>query len=178
MESPFCTWRRTYGRGCFTNESVAQTQWTSRDSDVSLSLTTQSGIDYSVIYRTADTEEFISAELTGNTAVLPISKGALAEVRVMADDGSSVQYNTYYVDRSEDTASGYFYRSANNTVEAYVRASTNSSYTWIGDNTVYTYGDYVSVNQATISAATTAQVSTAARSILWQITWLRLTTLL
>ena len=133
----------------FTNESVVQTQWTSRASDVSLSLTTQSGIDYSVIYRTADTEEFISAELTGNTAVLPISKGALAEVRVMADDGSSVQYNTYYVDRSEDTASGYFYRSANNTVEAYVRASTNSSYTWIGDNTVYTYGDYVSVNQAT-----------------------------
>lgn len=133
----------------FTNESVVQTQWTSRDSDVSLSLTAESGIDYRVSYRTADTGDFTPVELTGNTAVLPIGKGTLAEVRVTADDGSCAQYNTYYVDRSEDTASGYFYLSANNTVEAYVRTSTTSSYTWIGDNTVYTNGDFISVNQAT-----------------------------
>ena len=133
----------------FTKEAVAPVTWETSDSAVSLTLIPQDEITYTISYRKAGDEEYIAAPLSENTAAVPCAKGELAEIRVTANDGVSVCYNIYYVDRSEDTDAGYLYLSADGSVMAYVTTTANSSYTWIGDNTVYTNGDYVSVNQAT-----------------------------
>ncbi|MGM9577831.1 MAG: S-layer homology domain-containing protein [Evtepia sp.] len=145
---------RTAPRGdetaVLTQDAVADVDWTSNADTVTISITPKAGTSYSVSILKSGDEDFTPVTLTSSgTADLPIAKGELAEVRVAASSGTTAKYNTYYVDRSEDTSSGYIYSSADNAVMAYVTTSTPSSYTFIADNTNYTNGEYRSVNQAT-----------------------------
>ena len=133
----------------FTKEAVAAVAWETTDSALRLSLTPHDEIAYTISYRKAGDETYSTILLSENTAVVPCAKGELAEIRIAADDGEAVRYNTYYIDRSADTDAGYIYTSADNAVMAYVTAKNEASFTFIADNTVYTKEDYVSVNQAT-----------------------------
>ena len=129
----------------YSGDALAEAAFTSGEETVTV---TVSG-DVSVGYMKAGDEAYTTVPLTGGSAELPIAKGELAEVRITATSGGETRYNSYYVDRSADTDTGYLYTSADNAVMAYVLTDTTSSYTFIADNTGYTNGDYVSVNQAT-----------------------------
>lgn len=127
----------------FTKDSVADVSFTSNEETVTINV---SG-DVTVGIMKAGDETFANVALTDGTAELPIAKGELAEVRIT--DSGAAKYNTYYIDRSEDTDAGYLYSSADNAVMAYVTTDELSSYTFIADNTGYENGAYRSVNQAT-----------------------------
>lgn len=123
-------------------------------STVSFAVTPLDGYTYSLFHRESGDEGYNTIEMTESsgvyTAELPVDIGELAEIRLVAEKDGSFSYNTYYVDRSELTDVGYLYTSADNAVMAYVMADEESSYTFVADNTSYTNGEYVSVNQATV----------------------------
>lgn len=133
----------TAAESIFTKDSVADVSFTSNEETVTINV---SG-DVTVGIMKAGDETFANVALTDGTAELPIAKGELAEVRIT--DSGAAKYNTYYIDRSEDTDAGYLYSSADNAVMAYVTTDELSSYTFIADNTGYENGAYRSVNQAT-----------------------------
>ena len=127
----------------FSINSVTDATFTVNDETVTITVSSDAVIS---IMKAGD-EEFTGIALTDGIADLPIAKGELAEVRVTSADGA--HYNTYYIDRSENTTAGYMYTSADNAVMAYVTTDEEASYTFIADNTGYTNDDYLSMNQAT-----------------------------
>lgn len=127
-----------------TKDAVAQVSFTSNDDTVTVSLDEENGMAYTVSVRKSGEDSFRTVKLSNGIAELSIAKGELAEVRI--SDGDA--YNCYYIDRSENTDVGYIYTSADNAVMAYVSNDTDNSYTFIADNTGYTNGEYISVNQA------------------------------
>ncbi|MGN1308159.1 MAG: S-layer homology domain-containing protein [Faecousia sp.] len=133
----------------FTKESVANVVFTGNEKAVIASVVAEDGYAYSVSMLKSDDEDFTAVELSDGKAELTIAKGELAEVRITASNGKEARYNTYYIDRSQNTTAGYVYTSADNAVMAYVTTGVESSYTFIADNTGYINGDYFSVNQAT-----------------------------
>ena len=146
-------WSRSGRTALETFDSCAKTDWSVTDETVNLSIEPQERGSYFVSILLSSADAFLDMELTDAdgllTAELPIPKGELAEIRVFADLGDGARYNTYYVDRSEDTDAGYLYVSADNGTEAYVLTEAEESYTFIADNTAYTNGEYTSVNQGT-----------------------------
>lgn len=127
----------------FSNYAVTDVTFTSNNETVTITVSSEAVIS---IMKSGD-EEFTDVALTDGTADLPIAKGDLAEIRVTSADGAT--YNTYYIDRSENTTAGYMYTSADNAVMAYVTTDEEASYTFIADNNGYTNGEYLSMNQAT-----------------------------
>ena len=146
-------WSRSGRTALETFESCAKTDWSVTDETVNLSIEPEERGSYFVSILLSSADAFLDMELTDAdgllTAELPIPKGELAEIRVFADLGDGARYNTYYIDRSEDTDAGYLYVSADNGTEAYVLTDAEESYTFIADNTAYTNGEYTSVNQGT-----------------------------
>ncbi len=138
--------------GAETSDALANVSWANDSETVSLTITPVDGYTYSVEMRESG-EAFSAVDLIDSsdvlTANLPITKGGLAEVRIIAEKAGETKYNTYYVDRSVDTDVGYMYSSADNGTMAYVMADEMNSYTFVADNTKYTNGDYRSVSQAT-----------------------------
>lgn len=136
-----------------TQDAVAATSWKGADGSVALTITPEDGTSYTVEVRKSGDAAFtpvVPAEQADNlVATLPVAKGELAEVRLVANDGSDSVYNLFYVDRSADTSKGYFYAAPDNGTQAYVKTDTTSSYTFVADNTGYANGEYASVNQAT-----------------------------
>ncbi len=132
-----------------TQTSVADVRFTSGEETVTLQLTAAEGCTYSVGLLKAGDEDFRVLAMTEDTMELPIAKGDLAEIRIYAANAEAVQYNTYFVDRTEDTDAGYIYGSADSKVMAYVMTDTLSSYTFVGGNVGFVNGEYRSVNQAT-----------------------------
>ena len=133
----------------FTKESVATVVFTSNEKAVIASVVAEDGYTYSIGMLKSGDEDFTAVELSDGKAELAIAKGELAEVRITASNGKEARYNTYYIDRSQNTTAGYVYTSADNAVMAYVTTGVESSYTFVADNTGYINGDYFSVNQAT-----------------------------
>ena len=82
------------------------------------------------------------------TAELPVEAGDLAEVRITKLLDGLLYYNTWFIDRSE-ACGGYQYTSPDGKVMAYGTSEEDAIFTFIADNTFYTYGDYFSLNQAT-----------------------------
>ena len=128
-----------------TRDSLADVTFTSNDETVTITVSSDAAVG---IMKAGD-EAFTDVSLDEGSAELPIAKGELAEIRITVTDGETAKYNTYYIDRSEDTDAGYLYTSADNAVIAYVTTDELSSYTFIADNTGYTNGEYRSMNQAT-----------------------------
>lgn len=137
-----------------TSTSLGSVVMEGSGSTVSFAVTPLDGYTYSLFHRESGDEGYNTIEMTESggvyTAELPVDIGELAEIRLVAEKDGSFSYNTYYVDRSELTDVGYLYTSADNAVMAYVMADEESSYTFVADNTSYTNGEYVSVNQATV----------------------------
>ena len=127
----------------FTSDKLAEVSFTGNGEKVTIQV---SG-DITVGMMKAGDESFANVALTKGAAGLPIAKGEMAEIRIT--DAASGRYNTYYIDRSGDTNTGYLYCSADNAVMAYVTTGKQASYTFVADNTGYQNGDYRSVNQAT-----------------------------
>jgi len=136
-----------------TSASLADVSFAANNNTVALTLTKKGSATYTVGIMKAGDEDYTTVSLSGSgsvlTGTLNIAQGELAEVRVTAKSGSTEEYNTYYVDRSGEVEKGYLYTSADNAAMAYVTTATPASYTFIADNTSYTNGSYVSVNQAT-----------------------------
>ena len=137
--------RMAFSDAVFTKESLADVSFAGNSSALKVTVKGNNNIAYAVSYRKAGEDSFRTAKLTNGTASLNISKGELAEVHI----NDSENYNCYYIERTPDTDTGYIYTSADNAVMAYVANDTDDSYTFIADNTAYTNGDYISMNQAT-----------------------------
>lgn len=133
----------------FSSDSVAEAAFSGGADSVSLSIQQETGKTYEVSIMKSGDESFQVVNMTDGQAVLPITKGEVAEVRVTVTSDDIAQYNTYFIDRSEETEEGYLYTSADNAVMAYVLTDEEESYTFVADNTGYTNGDFRSVNQAT-----------------------------
>lgn len=134
----------------YTTDCVANVAFESGENAVVATISGEEGVNYTISSKKAGDEEYIDAALADGRAKLPIAKGEVAEVRVTATKGNDVKHNTYYIDRSGNTETGYMYTAADNAVMAYVTTNQLSSYTFIADNTQYTNGEYFSVNQATL----------------------------
>jgi len=111
------------------------------------------GHTYELYYLKSGDEEYTGVELTDTdgkiTANVPVTSGVLAEIRLVSSADGKKEYNSYYADRSDNLNSAYMYESADGSVMAYVNADAQTSYLFVADNSAYTNGDYVSVNQAT-----------------------------
>ena len=127
----------------FTSDKLADVSFSGNGTKVTIQV---SG-DVAVGLMKAGDEDFAKVTLKNGAAELPVAKGEMAQVRI-TDTGSG-RYNTYYIDRSPDTKTGYLYCSADNAVMAYVTTDKQASYTFVADNTGYRNGEYRSVNQAT-----------------------------
>ena len=127
----------------FTSDKLADVSFSGNGAKVTIQV---SG-DVAVGLMKAGDEAFAKVTLKNGAAELPVAKGEMAQVRI-TDTGSG-RYNTYYIDRSPDTKTGYLYCSADNAVMAYVTTDKQASYTFVADNTGYRNGEYRSVNQAT-----------------------------
>ena len=127
----------------FTSDKLADVSFSGNGTKVTIQV---SG-DVAVGLMKAGDEAFAKVTLKNGAAELPVAKGEMAQVRI-TDTGSG-RYNTYYIDRSPDTKTGYLYCSADNAVMAYVTTDKQASYTFVADNTGYRNGEYRSVNQAT-----------------------------
>lgn len=142
--------RSTESTSTFTQESLVNVDLTaSNDESITLSFVEQEGCTYGISVMKVGEDDFTEVETVDGCAELAIAAGELAELRVTFDDGEQVRYNTYYIDRSGSTATGYFYSAVGNAVMAYVTTDADSAYTFIADNTAYVNGEYFSVNQAT-----------------------------
>ena len=141
--------RNFFPDASFTRDRLVPVTFNGKEGSVTAALFTSSGYTCSIGVMKSGDEDFTEIALTAGKAELPIAPGEMAEVRVVARRGSTEQYNTYYIDRSGKTDTGYLYMSADNASTAYVTADTESSYTFVADNTAYTNGSYFSVNQAT-----------------------------
>lgn len=129
----------------FPNGPVADVSFVSSNEYVVVNVSSVETVVLSIMK--AGDEKFSDVPLLNGSAKLDVAKGEMAEVRVT--DGKTSEYKTYYIDRSGDTDTGYFYTSLDNAVMAYVTTDELSSYTFVADNTSYRNGEYVSVNQAT-----------------------------
>lgn len=106
--------------------------------------------DYQLWAMTTGGKGFTRYDFDRNgTLIFPAGLNSMTELRLAVQREGEWVYNTYYIDRSLLTGSGYLYTSMDNTVMAYFTNTGAVSYTLLADNTAYTNGDYVSVNQAT-----------------------------
>ena len=127
----------------FTSEPLANVAFTSNDEAVAITVDSDVVVG---IMKSGDVA-FSKVTLTDGAAELPIAKGDVAEIRIV--DTTAGKYNTYYIDRTEDTDAGYIYTSADTAVMAYVTTDELSSYTFVAENISYENGEYHAVNQAT-----------------------------
>ncbi len=119
---------------------------------VVLSIQPKSDYTYTLYAQIMGEDGFSTYALTEDggilTTELPIPLGGMAELKLVAERDGASWVNTYYIDRSEETDTGYLYTSSDYAVTAYFTNNVSTSYTLLADNTSYENGEYVSVNQA------------------------------
>ena len=136
----------------YTKEPVGDVSFTTLSDSMTISVEGGNYDLFTVSWRKSDEDSFETALHNGETT-LPIAQGDLAEIHV----SNGRKYNVYFIDRTENTNVGYIYMSADNAVTAYVSNETEDSYSFIADNTGYSNGEYVSMNQATRISATSGK---------------------
>ncbi len=141
-----------------STERLAEVSFADDGEQIRMTLAQKSGCVYRVNVRVAGGQR---EEVSGTDGVylLPIAPTELAEVRIVVEQNGTAQYNSYYVDRSPMTDKGYYYTSVGSSVELTAHTDQESCYTMIADNHAYTYGDYFSVNQATVLLTDGADIS-------------------
>ena len=137
-----------------TSDALADVLFAGSDEYIEVMLAPQSGYRYSLYVMQKDAHGYVEVALMKNgsdyLAEIEAEMGEVVEVKLVAEKDGVSYSNTYYVDRSGLTDTGYIYSSIDNAVLAYVISDDETSYTFTADNTAHVNGEYLSVNQATM----------------------------